>query len=172
MARRQPPVVSPIAPRALGSALLASALHRRRALPRLEAMLGDACDAPRVVLTDSGTAALVLALRLAAGEGRTVALPGYACVDLAAAARFAGVRVRLYDLDPHTLGPDLDSVAAVLTRGADAVVVAHLYGMPADVRAVEELAARHGVPVIEDAAQAAGGALGGRPLGALAGLSI
>jgi dTDP-4-amino-4,6-dideoxygalactose transaminase len=125
-----------------------------------------------VLLTDSGTSALVLALRAIVRAGGTVAYPGYACIDITAAAVRAGVTVRLYDLDPKTLSPDLDSVKAVIARGVDAIVVAHLYGYPADVQSVRELAAPHGIPVIEDAAQAAGGILGGRRLGSLAEVSI
>ena len=124
------------------------------------------------VLTDSGTSALVLALRIAAGAGGTVAFPAYGCVDLAAAARFAGVGVRLYDLDPATLSPDLDSVRAVLERGVEAIVVTHLYGYPADVPGVARLAARAGVAVIEDAAQGAAGLLLGTTLGAFGPLSV
>lgn len=124
------------------------------------------------LLTDSGTSALVLVLRRLVRHGGTVAYPGYGCIDLAAAAVRAGVRVRLYDLDPTTLSPDLDSVRKVIKRGVDAIVVAHLYGYPADVASVQELAAPQGIPVIEDAAQAAGGTLRGKRSGALADVSI
>lgn len=124
------------------------------------------------VLTESGTAALVLALRTFAPRGGVVAYPGYGCVDLSAAAVRAGVRVRLYDLDPVTLSPDLGSVSRAIKRGVDAIVVAHLYGYPADMGGVGELALNAGIPVIEDAAQAAGGTLDGIPLGALADISI
>ncbi|MGI9076467.1 MAG: DegT/DnrJ/EryC1/StrS family aminotransferase [Gemmatimonadaceae bacterium] len=134
--------------------------------------LAERFDARVVALTDSGTSALVLALRLAAGAGGTVAFPGYACIDLAAAARFAGVRVRLYDIDPATLSPDLDSVTRALQRGVDAVLVAHLYGYPADVPAVAELARSFGAIVVEDAAQGAGCVLRGVRCGAFGPLSV
>ena len=124
------------------------------------------------VLTESGTAALVLALRTFVPRGGVVAYPGYGCVDLGAAAVRAGVRVRLYDLDPVTLSPDLDSVSKALNRGVDAIVVAHMYGYPADIGGVRELASNAGIRVIEDAAQAAGGTLDGIRLGALADISI
>ena len=124
------------------------------------------------LLTDSGTSALVLALRLMVGKGGTVALPGFGCVDLASAVEFAEVGVRLYDVDPFTMSPDLGSVESAIRRGVDAVLVAHYYGYPADVRGVRELATSYGVPVIEDAAQAAGGSRGGVRLGALGDLSI
>jgi hypothetical protein len=82
------------------------------------------------------------------------------------------VHVRLYDLDPATLSPDLDSVRATIERGVDAIVVAHLFGYPADVIGVRALAAEHGIPVIEDAAQGAGGSLCGDVLGSLGDVAI
>ncbi len=169
---REPPVYSDVAPRALISG--ASALFRNSESMRdiVEAALLRRYDANEVLLTQSGTAALIVALRAFAGRGGVVALPGYGCIDITAAAVRAGVRVRLYDLDPATLSPDLDSVKRVIQRGVDAIVVAHLYGYPADVAGVQELASRAGIRVIEDAAQSAGGTLCGTRLGALADVSI
>jgi hypothetical protein len=117
------------------------------------------------LLTDTGTSALVLALRKVLPPGGTVAFPGYGCFDLTSAALGAGMRVRLYDIEPSTLSPDLDSVRAVIARGVDAIVVTHLYGYPADIVGVQEIARQQGIPVIEDAAQGAGGTLGGGLLG-------
>jgi hypothetical protein len=134
---------------------------------RVIATLRERYDAADALLTDSGTSALVLALLAVVSPGGTVAYPGYACIDLTAAAVRAGIKVRLYDLDPATLSPDIDSVRDVISRGVDAIVVAHLYGYPADVDAVRDLAAPHGIPVIEDSAQGAGGSLKGVRLGAL-----
>jgi hypothetical protein len=162
--RRQLPVSSPISPRALARGTAAALKGGAAPLERLTSELRARFGAAGVVLTDSGTSALVLALRLTA-RGGTVAYPAYGCVALAAAAQFAGVRVRLYDLDPRTLSPDLDSVQAVLHRGADAIVLTHLYGFPADVPAVAALAAASGTTVIEDAAQGAAGTLGSCLLG-------
>jgi hypothetical protein len=170
--RRQLPVASRVTPTALSDALRA-ALRRDAQAPRaLSAALRNAYGARRVALTNSGTSALVLALRLTVGEDGAVAFPGYACVDLAAAARYTGVRVRLYDVDPRTLSPDMDSLTATLERGVEAVVVVHLYGYPANVVGVMELAERFGIPVIEDAAQGAGGTLHGRLLGSFGALSL
>jgi dTDP-4-amino-4,6-dideoxygalactose transaminase len=158
--------------RAIRTAALAALAHDAREPAALMRELRTVYGAQRSALTDSGTSALVAALRLTAGKDGTVAYPGYACVDLAAAARYAGVRVRLYDIDPDTLSPDLDSLAAALERGVDAVVIAHLYGFPADVRGVEKRARAAGVPVIEDAAQGAGGTIDGRVLGSFGAISI
>jgi perosamine synthetase len=174
--RRQPPVVSHISPSAV---LAAARVAARRYAGRVDrgdevvrSALSTRYDARAVALTDSGTSALVLAMRLAAPPRGTVALPAYGCVDLIAAAVRAGVRVRLYDTDPVTLSPDLDSVRRALARGADAVVVAHMYGYPADVPGVRALAEDAGARVIEDAAQHAGGRLGGTRLGAFGPLTV
>lgn len=169
--RQQLPVASPIAPwavvQAIGPALLAGDIQSNVAdqIARRFAAAG-------AILTDSGTSALVLALRLTVGEGGTVAFPAYGCVDLAAAARFAGVHVRLYDTDPQTLNADLESLEQTLRRGVDAVLIAHLYGYPTDVPEITSLCASYGVQVIEDAAQAAGGELCGKRLGSFGPLSV
>lgn len=121
-------------------------------------------DVRDAILTDSGTSALIIAL-LVLAPNRPVAMPAYACVDLVAAARAAGIRIVLYDVDPETLSPDLASLRRVVEAGVSGIVVAHLYGYPADVPSVASLASEFGVPVIEDAAQQAGGVLGGKVLG-------
>lgn len=172
MLRHQLPATSPVTAGALVTgvgALVTGAESPRSGVAR---RIADRYGAEAVALTDSGTAALILALRMTAGAGGTVAYPGYACVDLVAAARYTNVRVRLYDLDPVTLSPDLVGIRRVLERGVDALVVAHLYGFPADVQAVRTIAAEFGVPVIEDAAQAAGATLDGRMAGSLGHLSV
>jgi dTDP-4-amino-4,6-dideoxygalactose transaminase len=170
--RRQLAATSAISPVSLARAFAASLGSAQAAEARAKEVLERDFRATRAVLTDSGTSALVIALRLAAPNGGVVGFPGYACVDLAAAARRAGVRVRLYDLDPETLSPDLESVRQLLGRGVDAIVVAPLFGYPADVPAVRALASEAGVAVIEDAAQGAGGTLGDRRLGSLSDLSV
>jgi dTDP-4-amino-4,6-dideoxygalactose transaminase len=152
-----------------GTSLLSSSTEP---LDALAASLRREFGAERCVLTDSGTSALVLALRLLVGKNGTVALPGFGCVDITSAVRYAGVNARLYDIDPLTLSPDLGSVRSVLEQGVQAIVIAHYYGYPADVAGVRELAARRGVAVLEDAAQAAGGALWGSRLGSLGDISI
>lgn len=172
--RRLPPVHSPLDPRDVVAAALAARADTEEALRTVRARSRKRYDARRVVLTGSGTAGLTLALRVAIRRGGTdrVALPAYSCFDVATAAAGAGVDAVPYDLDPPTLSPDVDSVERALERGARTVVVAHLYGYPADVPAVRRRAEAHGALVIDDAAQAAGGRLEGRPLGAHASLGV
>ena len=170
--RRQLAVASPISAAALARAAAAALHDPDPNSANTRALVEQRFHARRSLLTDSGTAALILALRISAGERGIVGLPAYGCIDLVAAALFAGVRVRLYDVDPVTLSPDLDSVSRMFSRGVDAIVVAHLFGYPANVPAVAELASGFGVVVIEDAAQGAGGSLAGRRLGSLGEIAV
>jgi len=144
-----------------------------RARVRLGAILAEQYDSREVLLTDSGTSALRLALLIAHGRTRApVALPAYGCYDIATAADGAGIPFDLYDLDPDTLSPDLGSLREALEGGARAVVVAHLYGVPADLARVGALVAEYGAILIEDAAQASGCEWRGRPAGAHGGLGV
>lgn len=130
------------------------------------------CEGRISVLTDGATSALAHALRIAAGVGRVVALPGFGCVDLVAAAVFAQVAVVTYDVDPATLTPDLDSVRKAIASGVNALVIAPLYGFPVDIDAVRSLTAPAGVTLIEDAAQGAGGEWQGCRIGAAGDLVV
>ena len=170
--RRIAPVLSPVSTRALVSGAGAVLGLHRASRDSARAVLMRQYDAMDALLTDTGTSALGLLLRKLLPAGSTIALPAYACIDLTTVAVGAGVQVRLYDIDPATLSPDIDSVRDVIRRGVDAIVVAHLYGYPADVRSVQNLAAEHGIPVIEDAAQGSGGTVNGALLGSLAETSI
>jgi dTDP-4-amino-4,6-dideoxygalactose transaminase len=173
---QQPPVHSPLSAADVVRAVPAALGAGGDARAELEAVLRADFAADSVTLCGSGTEALVLALRLAtrahpAGEA-VVALPAFCCRDAAPAACAADVRIALYDVDPTTLGPDLDSLEAVLRAGAHAVVVAPLYGLPVAWDAVERLAASYGAVVVEDAAQGHGAAWRGTPLGALGAISV
>lgn len=149
-------------------------------LERLAGALSRELGSDRILLTASGTLALLLALRGARGgpgAGRTsergdavggpiVALPAWGCYDLATAADGAGARVRLYDLDPRTLAPDPESLRFALAAGVEAVVIAHFFGLPVPTAEAAALASDRGALLVDDAAQAGGASLGGRPLGA------
>jgi dTDP-4-amino-4,6-dideoxygalactose transaminase len=170
--RQLPPVHSPVSSRALVDGLKAAIGSSANAHDVVTSALSRRYGCADALLTDSGTSALILALRKIVPAGGTVAYPAYACIDLTSAAVGAGVRVRLYDVDPATLSPDLESMRAAISRGVDAIVVAHLYGYPADLIGVMQLAREKGIPVIEDAAQGAGGTLGGALLGSIGDVAI
>ncbi len=165
--RRQLPAYSPLPLRAVlagAGGLVADSGASRSAL---EAILPAHFAAGSVLLTDSGTGALALAIRtcLAAAPGSPVALPAYACYDVATAADGAGASVVLYDVDPTTLAPEPGSLRRAVERGPRAVVLVHLFGIPVDPEPVRAAIGASGAWLIEDAAQGAGAALRGRPLG-------
>lgn len=143
----------------------------------LRALLAREFAADGVALFASGTQALQVALADAAravGPDAMVALPAFTCFDVATAAVGAQLHIALYDVDPATLAPDLDSLTAALVGGARIVVVAPLFGVPVDWEAVRACVAAAGnkAVIIEDAAQGSGASWQGRPLGTLGDTSV
>lgn len=171
--RHQLPAYSPLPFRALlGGAHAALRTDHGAAVAALRAALRQHFGALDLLLTDSGTSALTLAFRAAQRQRPTLplALPAYGCYDIATAG--ANLPVVLYDVDPATLAPDLDSLRRATAGGASAILVAHLYGVPVDLAPLRAIASAAGALLIEDAAQGAGAALAGRPLGAHGSLAI
>jgi dTDP-3-amino-3,4,6-trideoxy-alpha-D-glucose transaminase len=113
----------------------------------------------------NGTDALTIALRaLGVDTGDEVVMPSFTFYATAEAAVAAGARPVFCDVDPATFCVTQETVQAALTPRTKAIVPVHLFGNLAPVPDLREL----GVPVLEDAAQAAGATLGGRCAGALA----
>lgn len=165
-----PPAASPVGAGALVRAALPGGEGESGLRRRLQARYG----ADAVLLCDSGTAALGLALRAAAAEtgSGVVALPAFGCYDLATAAVGADAEVALYDVEPETLAPDQDSLEAAIGAGAGTLVVGVPFGLLAPWDEITALAERHGVLIIEDAAQSHGARWRGRLAGSFGALSI
>lgn len=116
----------------------------------------------------NGTDALTLALRaLGVGPGDEVVVPSFTFYASAEAALVTGAEVVFCDVDPQTMNVTAETVAAALTPRTRAVIAVHLFGAPAPVDALMELADEHGFKVVEDAAQAVGAKLDGVRAGAL-----
>ncbi len=159
--------------RALAAGTLASSRDDWRGAA-LTARLRGEYGAAAVQLTESGTAALALAMLAATPEGThpKVAMPAWACPDLMTAADTVDAKVVLYDLDPATLAPDAASFASALALRPAAVVVAHWFGLPVALEAMRAAAGAAGAMLIEDAAQAVGGTIGRRPLGSFGDFAV
>ncbi len=116
---RQLPAWSPLTLGALLSGVRAAWFtDGRRVRQSLDADLRSAYQPVGLYLTDSGTSALTLALRVAeAATHAPVALPAYCCYDVATAADGAGVPFHLYDIDPATLSPDMESLRRAFEAG-------------------------------------------------------
>jgi perosamine synthetase len=128
----------------------------------LEADLGGFLGLPPGVAVNSGTAALHLALvGLGLGPGHEVILPSYVCVAPLHAVEYVGATPRLADVDPGSYNLDPADVRRRMTRRTRAIIVPHLFGLPADLDALLEL----GVPLIEDCAQALGATYRGQAVG-------
>lgn len=171
-ATSQPPALSPVTLAAIGRGG-ASALARRDAGHTLSDILRARFAARRIVLVDSGTSALQIAMSAAvAGRpGGAIGLPAWGCYDILSAAQSADVAIDWYDLDPKTLQPRLESLARLAERRPSAIVLVHAYGVPVDVPAVRKLVGDE-ILLIEDAAQAWGAALNRVRLGAWGDFSI
>ena len=169
-----PPAWSPITLGAILSGFRAAWLtDGTTARRQLDEVLRRMYAPQQLYLTNSGTSALTLALKVVdAVTHAPVALPAYCCYDIATAADGAGVAFHLYDLEPDTLSPDIASLRRAFEEGARSVVVAHLFGVPADLAAVQALASEFGALVIEDAAQGSGCEWKGKPAGAHGPLGI
>lgn len=119
------------------------------------------CGAGEAVGVANGTEAITIALRaMGVGPGDEVVVPSFTFYASAEAIPPTGARPVFCDIDPETYCVTADSVRAALTPRTKAVVAVHLFGNVAPVAEIEAL----GVPVLEDAAQAAGSrSAGGRP---------
>lgn len=127
------------------------------------------CGAPHAVGVGSGTDALQLILRaLGLGPGDEVITVANTFIATAEAISYAGARPVLVDCELDTYLIDPAAVAAALTPRTRALIPVHLYGQPANLPVLAALADRHGLALVEDAAQAHGATLAdGRPCGAL-----
>lgn len=136
------------------------------AVERFEQEWARYCGTGEAVGVANGTDALVLALRaLGIGPGDEVVVPANTFVATAEAVVLAGARPRFADVDPGTLLMTADTLTEALTTRTAAVIAVHLYGQTADMGALGAVAARAGLAVIEDAAQAHGATWLDRPAG-------
>ena len=111
------------------------------------------------IVTNSGRSALTMALmalhRLHPGRDEVI-IPAYTSYSVPAAVVRAGLRVRLCDIEVDSLGMSPKELPRVLTSRTLCVLPNHLYGMTCQLKAICEIAREHGLPVLEDAAQAMG----------------
>jgi dTDP-4-amino-4,6-dideoxygalactose transaminase len=115
------------------------------------------CGADHCVGVSSGTSALELALRaLNIGPGDEVITVAHTFIATAEAISAVGARPLFVDIDPLTYTLDPDCFAAAITRATRAVIPVHIYGQPAEMTRINQIAQAHDIAVIEDAAQAHG----------------
>jgi len=126
------------------------------------------CGADHAIGVANGTDALILALRaLGVGEGDEVITVSHTALATVAAVLASGATPVLVDVDPvhYTIAPA--AIEAAITGKTKAIIAVHLYGQSADLPAIQDIARRHGLKLIEDCAQATGARLGDKVLGSL-----
>ena len=139
---------------------------------RLEEGMAQRVGRKHGIAVCNGSVALdlaVAALRLGAGD--EVILPSFTIISCAAAIVRAGATPVVVDADPDTWNMDVDQVAASITPRTRAIMVVHIYGLPVDMDSILALAERHGLRVIEDAAEMHGQTYGGRACGSFGDIS-
>lgn len=135
---------------------------------QFEAQFARFCGVAHGISTSNGTTALHLALHaLGIGPGDEVIVPALTFVASANAVHYTGATPVFADVDPVTWTLDPDDVARRITPRTRAIMPVHLYGHPAPMDAINELARAHNLWVVEDAAEAHGAAIRGRRTGGL-----
>jgi perosamine synthetase len=122
-----------------------------------EASWAAYCGAKHGIAVTNGTAALIAAMAvLRLPKGSEVILPSYTIISCATAIIDCGCVPVLVDADPKTMCLDVDQVAARITPKTRAIMPVHMFGHPADMGPLLELAQRHNLFIVEDAAEAHG----------------
>ena len=126
------------------------------------------CNSQFAIGVNSGTSALHLALLAAGiGEGDEVITVPFTFVATVASIIYTGAHPVFVDIDSESLTIDIEQIASAITNRTKAILPVHLYGQPADMDPLLEIAKRYGLTVIEDAAQAHGAEYKGQRIGSI-----
>jgi dTDP-4-amino-4,6-dideoxygalactose transaminase len=137
-------------------------------LMALEQEVAHGCGRRFGIGVASGTDALLLALRTCGiGRGDDVIVPSFTFIASAGAVSALGARPVFADIESHTFNLDPAQLESKITPKTRAIIAAHLFGLPAAMDPILEVAVRRGLPVIEDNAQAIGASYRGRKTGSL-----
>ncbi|HEY5515907.1 MAG TPA: DegT/DnrJ/EryC1/StrS family aminotransferase [Pengzhenrongella sp.] len=138
-----------------------------------EASFAAAVGTRHAVATNNGTTALHLALTaIGVGPGDEVIVPALTYIATANAVRYCGATPVFADVEPDTMNLDPADLERRITPRTKAVIPVHLYGHPADMTAISEIARAHELIMVEDAAEAHGSRVNGRSVGSLGHLGV
>lgn len=141
-------------------------------ITRFESEFAARVDRQHGVAVVNGSVALDVAVAaLGLGAGDEVIMPTHTIISCAAAVYRAGALPVVVDCDPLTFNMTAEHVAARITERTKAIMVVHIFGLPVDMDPILELAQRHGLKIIEDAAEMHGQSYKGRPCGSFGDIS-
>ncbi len=155
--------------RVLKSGILTSRGRSGGTVEQFEKAFSEFVNAKHAFATSSGTAALHLSL-LASGiqHGSEVIVPSFTFVSTCETVLLTGAKPVFVDVKLDTYNIDPDKIAGAVTAKTKAIVPVDLFGLPADLKPIREIADEHDLTVVEDAAQAHGARYKGKPVGNLA----
>jgi dTDP-4-amino-4,6-dideoxygalactose transaminase len=152
---------------AVDRVMLSGMLAQGPEVAAFEQEFSDLVDGRHSVAVNSGTSGLHLALlALGIGAGDEVIVPSFTFAATANAVHLAGATAVFADIEPDYFSLEASAVEAAITPRTKAIMPVHLYGHPADLNALTAIAERHGLLLVEDAAQAHAATVDGRPVGA------
>jgi dTDP-4-amino-4,6-dideoxygalactose transaminase len=164
----QYPTIAPEINEAVAKVILSTDFILGREVGLFEEEFATYCEAKYAVGVDSGTSALELALRAyEIGPGDEVITAANTFIASALAISHAGAKPVLVDVDPYTYTIDVAQIAKAITSRTKAILPVHLYGHPAHMDPIRQLAEKYGLVVIEDACQAHGARYKGTRTGSL-----
>lgn len=141
-------------------------------IARFEEALATRVGRAHGVAVANGSAALDIAVAaLGIGEGDEVIMPSFTIISCAAAVVRVGAKPVLVDSDPKTWNMDVAQIEAKITPRTRAIMVVHIYGLPVDMDPLLAIAGKHGLAVIEDAAEMHGQTYKGKPCGSFGHIS-
>jgi perosamine synthetase len=140
---------------------------------RFEEAFAEHCGTRHAIAVSNGTTALHLALlALDVGPGDEVIVPSLTFIATANAVSYTGATPVFVDSEPETWNIDPEAVKSALTPRTKAIIPVHLYGHPANLEPLLEIGERHGIGIVEDAAEAQGARYHGRQVGGIGDLGV
>ena len=162
------PMVGPKAKEMVSEVIDNNFLNDGPKTTEFEQRIAAICKTPFAVAVTSGTAALYLALEaFGIKAGDEVIVPDLTFIATANAVSQTGATPVLVDVEPKTFNISVDAIKSAITPRTKAIMPVHVSGRPGDMDAILELAKKHNLRVIEDAAEGLGSHYKGRPLGSI-----
>lgn len=151
---------------AVSEVLASGIIAEGKRVAEFESAFADYIDADHAVAVNSGTAALHTALLAhGIGKGDEVITTSFSFIATANSITYSGAKPVFVDIEPETFNIDTELIEESITRNTKALMPVHLYGHPAEMKTITEIAEDHDLAIIEDACQAHGATYNGNKVG-------